>query len=102
MVQGALVGSDTARFGAAERLAIAATVCAGRSRSGWSARCTKTICRAALEPAVLARYLVAVMRGMAVEAASGASATELNEIVDVALTAWPASKRRRRRVGESR
>lgn len=54
------------------------------------------------QPAVLARYLVAVMRGMAVEAASGASATELKEIVDVALTAWPASKRRRRRVGELR
>ncbi len=39
------------------------------------------------------------MRGMAVEAASGADATELNEIVDVALTAWPASKKRGRRVG---
>jgi AcrR family transcriptional regulator len=48
------------------------------------------------DPAALARYLVAVMRGMAVEAASGADAAQLNEIVDVALTAWPASKRRRR------
>jgi hypothetical protein len=47
----------------------------------------------------LARYLVAVMRGMAVEAASGADATELNEIVDVALTVWPVSKKRGRRVG---
>jgi AcrR family transcriptional regulator len=45
------------------------------------------------QPAVLARYLVAVMRGMAVEAASGASAAELHEIVDVALMSWPASKK---------
>jgi hypothetical protein len=35
---------------------------------------------------------------MAVEAAGGADATELNAIVDVALTAWPVSKKRRRRV----
>jgi AcrR family transcriptional regulator len=48
------------------------------------------------DPAALARYLVTVMRGMAVEAASGADAAQLNEIVDVALTAWPASKKRRR------
>lgn len=45
------------------------------------------------EPAALARYLVAVMRGMAVEAASGAGAAELHEIVDVALMSWPASKK---------
>ena len=36
------------------------------------------------------------MRGMAVEAATGADAAQLNEIVDVALTAWPASKKRGR------
>ena len=45
------------------------------------------------EPAALARYLVAVMRGMAVEAASGADAAELHEIVDVAMAAWPTSKK---------
>jgi AcrR family transcriptional regulator len=53
------------------------------------------------DPKALARYLVAVMRGMAVEAASGAGAAELHEIVDVALTAWPTSKKQRRRIEES-
>jgi hypothetical protein len=33
------------------------------------------------------------MRGMAVEAASGADAAELHEIVDVAMAAWPTSKK---------
>jgi AcrR family transcriptional regulator len=45
----------------------------------------------------LARYLVAVLRGMAVEAASGACAAELQEIVDIALASWPAPKKRGQR-----
>ena len=40
----------------------------------------------------LARYVAAVMRGMAVEAASGASGAELNQIVDVATSAWPVRR----------
>ncbi len=40
----------------------------------------------------LARYVAAVMRGMAVEAASGASGAELNQIVDVAMSAWPVRR----------
>ena len=43
-------------------------------------------------PPALARYVVAVMRGMAVEAASGASGAELNQIVDVAMSAWPVRR----------
>ncbi len=101
MVQGALVGSDTA--GSARRETRDRR---NRLRGAIQERLERALHEDDLprsaQPAVLARYLVAVMRGMAVEAASGASATELNEIVDVALTAWPASKRRRRRVGESR
>lgn len=41
-------------------------------------------------PAALARYIVAVMRGMAVESASGASGDDMHQIVDIAMTAWPA------------
>ena len=49
------------------------------------------------DPEALARYVVAVMRGMAVEAASGAKGRELHQIVDTAMRAWPASKRRAQR-----
>lgn len=41
------------------------------------------------DPAALAGYLVAVLRGLAVEAASGAQPQELRGIADIALTAWP-------------
>jgi AcrR family transcriptional regulator len=95
MVQGALVGSDSA--GSARRET--------RDRRDRLREAIQERLEGALreddlpqgaDPAALARYLVAVMRGMAVEAAGGADATELNEIVDVALTAWPASRKRRR------
>jgi AcrR family transcriptional regulator len=41
-----------------------------------------------VSPADLARYLVAVVHGMAVEAASGATPAELRRIVEVALRVW--------------
>jgi AcrR family transcriptional regulator len=44
---------------------------------------------AGTDPADLARYLVTVMRGMAVQAASGASREELRQVAEVALRAWP-------------
>jgi hypothetical protein len=101
MVQGALVGADTAgsaRLETRDRR--------NRLREAIQERLERALREDDLpqgaDPASLARYLVVVMRGMAVEAAGGAGATELNEIVDVALTAWPASKKRRRRVGELR
>jgi AcrR family transcriptional regulator len=97
MVQGALVGSDTA--GSARRETRDRR---NRLREAIQERLERALREDDLppgaDPAALARYLVAVMRGMAVEAAGGADAAELNEIVDVALTAWPASKKRRRRV----
>jgi len=40
----------------------------------------------------LARYLTCVVRGVAVLAASGASRDTLNEVVDMALCAWPTRK----------
>jgi AcrR family transcriptional regulator len=40
-------------------------------------------------PADLARYVVTVLRGMAVEAAGGATADELRRVVEMALRAWP-------------
>jgi AcrR family transcriptional regulator len=95
MVQGALVGSDAA--GSPHRETRDRR---NRLREAIQERLESALRENDLpqsaDPAALARYLVAVMRGMAVEAASGADAAQLNEIVDVALTAWPASKKRRR------
>jgi AcrR family transcriptional regulator len=40
-------------------------------------------------PTDLARYVVTVMRGMAVEATGGASPEQLRRVADLALRAWP-------------
>jgi AcrR family transcriptional regulator len=42
------------------------------------------------DPAALARFFAAVIEGMAVQAASGASRKELDAIAETALGAWPA------------
>jgi AcrR family transcriptional regulator len=41
------------------------------------------------DPADLARYVIAVMQGMAVQAAGGASREELRRVTEIALRAWP-------------
>jgi hypothetical protein len=41
------------------------------------------------DPADLARYLVTVIRGMAVQAAGGASRDELRRVAEWAMRAWP-------------
>lgn len=43
------------------------------------------------DPATLARYLVAVIRGIAMSAADGASQDEMIRIVGIALHGWPKS-----------
>lgn len=40
-------------------------------------------------PADLARYIVTIMRGMAVQASGGASRNELRRVAQMALRAWP-------------
>jgi hypothetical protein len=52
------------------------------------ARATGDLPRSA-RPADLARYVMTVMRGMAVQAAGGATRAELERVVDTALRAWP-------------
>jgi AcrR family transcriptional regulator len=39
--------------------------------------------------AVLARYVATVMHGLSVQAASGASQTELEDVAEIAMRAWP-------------
>ena len=41
------------------------------------------------DPADLARYVVTVIRGMAVQAAGGASRKDLRRVAEMALRAWP-------------
>ena len=44
------------------------------------------------DPVALSAYLVAILRGIAVEAASGAQPDDLRAIADIAMTAWPDRK----------
>jgi AcrR family transcriptional regulator len=45
---------------------------------------------ASADPEALTLYLVSLMHGLAVQAASGHNGDHLNRVVDLALTAWPA------------
>jgi len=41
------------------------------------------------DPAVLARFLMTIANGIAVQAAGGAAAEELQQVADGAMRAWP-------------
>jgi AcrR family transcriptional regulator len=90
MVHGALVGSDESdplRRETRNRRA--------RLREAIRKRLERALAEGDLpegaEPEALARYIVTVMRGMAVEAASGAKGKDLYQIVYMAMRAWPAN-----------
>jgi AcrR family transcriptional regulator len=42
-----------------------------------------------LEPAALARYLYAILQGLSVQAGSGATIPELEQLVETSLSVWP-------------
>jgi AcrR family transcriptional regulator len=88
MVHGALVGSDDSdpvrKETRSRRAQLTEAV-----RQRLSRALSEGDLRPGSDPGALAHYLVTVMRGMAVEAASGASGKELHRIVDLALAAWP-------------
>ena len=44
---------------------------------------------AGIDCATLARYFATVLNGLAVQAASGATATELRRVAAMAMRAWP-------------
>jgi AcrR family transcriptional regulator len=95
MVHGSLVGSDSSdplRVETRNRRALL--------REAIRRRLERALATGDLPPGsdstALASYVVAVMRGMAVEAASGASGEDLHQIVDVAMVAWPSAKTRGR------
>jgi hypothetical protein len=41
------------------------------------------------DPAELAHYVMTVVRGMAIQAAGGASRDQLHRVAQIALRAWP-------------
>ncbi|HEX3431165.1 MAG TPA: TetR/AcrR family transcriptional regulator [Rhizomicrobium sp.] len=49
-------------------------------------------------PATLASYLVAMANGICVQAAAGATAEALHDIVEVALSAWPDTPKKNRTI----
>jgi AcrR family transcriptional regulator len=88
LVQGALVCGEAAeavrRELVARRLAGDATL-----RQRFERALADGDLPADADPADLARYVVTVIRGMAVQATGGASREELRRVADVALRAWP-------------
>ena len=54
------------------------------------------------DPSALARYLMAVSNGMAVQATSGATAKDLHEVARIALLAWPEGSAVRRKSTRSK
>jgi AcrR family transcriptional regulator len=88
MVHGALVGGETGarvRGETNQRRSRLRDRIANRLRD-W--QLLGQLC-GAIDSMALAGYLVVVLRGIAVEAASGAQPDELRNIADVAMKAWP-------------
>jgi AcrR family transcriptional regulator len=88
VVQGALACSEAAE---SIRRELAARRAAGESavRQRFERALAEGDLPADTDPADLAGYLVTVIRGMAVQAASGATRKELRRVAEMALRAWP-------------
>jgi AcrR family transcriptional regulator len=86
LVQGALAcGSASARKEVAARRAAAEVALRRRlQRAKRGGDLPKNA-----DPAELARYVMTIVRGMAVQAAGGASCTQLRRVAQIALRAWP-------------
>jgi AcrR family transcriptional regulator len=88
MVQGALACGDAAE---SVRRELCSRRAAGEAaiRKRFEQALADGDLRADSDPADLARYIVTVIRGMAVEAAGGARRKELRKVAEMALRAWP-------------
>jgi AcrR family transcriptional regulator len=95
LVQGALVCGESAE---SIRRELVAHRVAGESaiRERFERALAEGDLPADADPADLARYVVTVLRGMAVQAAGGATREELHRVVEMALRAWPTRQRRAR------
>lgn len=88
LVQGALACGEAASPVRKELMSRRAAGEAGLRQRLERARSTGDL-PAESDPAHLARYVVTVVQGMAVQAAGGASRAELRGVVQTALRAWP-------------
>ncbi len=89
MVQGALAcgsGGETVRRALVKRRAAGVDALRRRFRRA----VVEGDLPAGAEPAVLARFVATALHGMAVQAASGASRTELRRVATMFLRAWPS------------
>ena len=87
---GALVCSDGADHIRRELIARRAGQVAALEQRLWEAQAEGDLCRRA-DPADLARFVMTVVQGMAVQAASGAGRDALHAVVRTALRAWPGA-----------
>jgi AcrR family transcriptional regulator len=88
MVQGALACGDEAEPIRKELIARRATGEAALRELFARAKAEGDL-PAAADPGDLARYVMAVMHGMSVQSAGGASREELQGVIDLSLRAWP-------------
>lgn len=95
MVQGALACGETAESVRQELIARRAEVEVGLCQRFERAQADGDLPADAV-PADLARYLVTLMRGMAVQSASGDCRDALRRVAEIALRAWPKGSTRRK------
>jgi len=88
MVQGALACGDAAESVRRELVARRAAGEAG-VRQRFERALADGDLPADSDPADLARYVATVLRGMAVQAAGGATREDLRRVMEIALRAWP-------------
>jgi AcrR family transcriptional regulator len=96
MVQGALACSGSADRLRRELISRRAAGTAAVRRRFERARAEGDL-PARADPAGLARFIMSVIRGMAVEAAGGAGRREFKGVIEIALRAWPAGSKSRRK-----
>jgi AcrR family transcriptional regulator len=88
VVQGALACSDEAASVKAALVERRKSADAAVRRRFQKARAQGDLPKSA-DPAALASYVSTVVRGMSVQAASGASAKQLRQVAELAMRAWP-------------
>lgn len=87
-VQGSLVAGDTARA-ISDALAAWREEGRARLRDRFQRAASEGDLPADVDPALLARYLMTVANGIAVQATGGAGPDELQQVADAALRNWP-------------
>ncbi len=91
IVQGALACSESAAF-VKEALIIKRRASETALRERLQKAKDEADLPADADPAALARYIGAVLQGMAIQATSGANCAELKQVAETVLAAWPGKK----------